>query len=187
MASQRIHPLVRLTLISSAIFLAVMAWLIVDSREDRAGEEDEQPEAAPTAGITAPVDEFLVFADGHGAPPVGMEHDYTAAGIVKLSAALEALGGDLDQLATVRRQADALQGDARSLRHADVARGVFTSAGSMLGRVTGKEVSDLRAAAEAINPDRPLLQQTDAVRHFFRTAAGALRDHSAERNSKGEP
>lgn len=178
--AQHIHPLVRLTLIMSGIFVAVMALLIVAAdRDTREAGDGEEPAAAAIAGAAAPVESFLAFAEGRGAAPVGLAHEYAAQGIVKLSAALEALSGDPDRLADFRLQADRLQRDTASLEHADIAREVLTSAASMLGRITGNDLADVRAAAETIDPDRPLLPQADAVRHFFRSAAGAMRDHAA--------
>jgi hypothetical protein len=130
MASPRVHPLVRLALAMSAVFLAVLAWFVVAGNPQRDAEGDEGRQAVPTTGISAPVREFLSFADGRGVPAVGREHDYAA--------------------------------------------------------VTGRNQTDLRTAAAGIDPDRPLLQQTDSVRGFFATAARAMREHEEERGTTGE-
>ena len=176
-------PLVRLTLIMSASVLGVYAWIIVDlARDDRAVE----PETAPTAGLIAPVEEFLAFAagtPGQDVPAIGLGHEYTAEGLLRLAAAIESLAGDPKvstrrQLSALRNHATRLRDDPSSVAHADIARAAFTSAATLLTDVTGSGADELRRAAGAIDPDRRLLDQMDHIRRGFDLAADHLRRHT---------
>src|SRR5262245_48071947 len=99
----RLPSVVRLTLIMSALYLAFIGWIMLDrERHGRA---------------SAPVQDFLAFADGTpgvgGVPREGLEHEYTAEGIVRLAAAIEALSRGSDRrtparLTRLRQQADLL-------------------------------------------------------------------------------
>jgi hypothetical protein len=164
MAASHVSPLTRVTLMMSAIFLAVLAGLMVTG--NRAGPADErQPRAVATSGIAAgPLQTFVAFAagdPGRDLPAVGPDHRYTSEGIQRLTAAL----GTFDagpgspaarQLARFREQADLLRRDPRSLDHADIVRDVFTSASDIIEAALGQNASALRRSAHAIDPDRPL-------------------------------
>jgi hypothetical protein len=182
-----VPPLVRLTLIMSGIVLGVFAWIIVDlARDDQAVE----PETAKTAGLIEPVEEFLAFAagtPGHEVPAIGLGHEYTAEGLLRLAAAIESLAGDpptvstRQQLSALRNHATRLRDDPTWVEHAGMARAAFTSAAALLTDATGSDADDLRRAAEAIDPDRQLLDQMDRIRRGFDLAADHLRRHTRGR------
>lgn len=176
------QPLVRLTLILSAIFVLLITLMFLESR--MGGDADREPDPAATAGRAAPVEEFIDFATAgpEEGPPVGVEHDYTAEGIRKLAAALRVLvsesgGTATDELAHFDEQADRLGRDRRSHEHADIVRSVFTAAASRLVAITSKDPPELQRAANAIDPRVPLLQQQGRLRQFFRIAAAMIREH----------
>lgn len=170
----------------SAMVLGVFAWIIVDLARDGHAVE---PETAPTAGLIAPVEEFLAFADGtpgHDVPAAGLGHEYTAEGLLRLAAAIESLAGNPKvstrrRLSTLRDHATRLRDDPSSLEHADMARAAFTSAATLLTEVTRSDAVELRRAAGAIDPDRPLLDQMDHIRRGFDVAADHLRRHTRGR------
>jgi hypothetical protein len=124
-----------------------------------------------------------VIAGGGDIPEMGVDHAYTADGIRKLAAALESLAAenaDADtraKLEQFRRDADRLQEDPKSTGHAKIAREVFISAVDVMASIeAGPPATDLRALAESIDPNQPLLGQRDKVRSFFRESAQVIRD-----------
>jgi len=185
-------PLIRLSLLMSVIVLALLAWALVNPLPQKATSRAPQqqveapPEPEPTGGFSAPVQEFLPFAagtPGQDVPPIGLGHEYTAEGILKLAAALESLVPDADhaarrQLTDFAVQGDQLRRSRSSLEHADIVRRVFMSTVDFVGRATGQEISELSRAARAIDPDRTLLPQHEHVRQFFIAAAQILREAS---------
>jgi hypothetical protein len=175
------QPLVRLTLLMSAIFVLI-TLMFVESR--MGGDGDSEPDTVATDGRAAPVEEFIDCATagpGEG-PPVGLEHEYTSEGIRKLAAALRVLvsesgGAVTDELAHFDEQADRLGRDRRSQDHADIVRSVFTAVASELVAITSKDVPELQHAAHAIDPEVPVLQQQAEVRQFVRMTAAVIREH----------
>ena|SRR5688572_12783639 len=101
------QPLVRLTLIMSAIFVLLITLMFVESR--MGGDGESEPDIVATDGRAAPVEEFIDFATAgpEEGPPVGLEHEYTSEGTRKLAAALRVLvsesgGAVTDELALRR-------------------------------------------------------------------------------------
>ena len=78
-------------------------------------------------------------------------------------------------------RAELLRQDARSTEHARQARVAFDGLAGMLGTLaqqrpaTASGVEAVRRAAEAVQPERRLLDQRAAVQSFFERAAAALR------------
>lgn len=159
------------------------------------------PDVAPTSGSgTAPpadVAAFLTFTEASAGSPVGPSHEYAADGIRRLSRALNAIieeqtVGDTDvsdQFARFQAAADRIQSDPEGMRHADRVRAVFTSAAELmtaLQRARRPNAKDLqeqialaRSAAQRVEANRPLLDQTAAVETFFDRAADAIRTMTA--------
>ena len=170
----------------SAIVLGVFAWIIVDLARD---DHPVEHETAPTAGLTDPVEAFLAFAagmPGHDVPAIGLGHEYTAEGLLRLAAAIESLAGDpkvstRQQLSVLRNHARRLRDDPSSVEHADMARAAFTSAATLLADATGSDADELRRAAGDIDPDRKLLDQMEHIRRGFDLAADHLRRHTRGR------
>lgn len=182
--------------------LVLVAWLVIGTLgtdRDPVGdpvvaERPVEPAGEPgdrvvgTAGGTLEaVEEYAAFAEQAEVEP-GEDHEYTAEGIRQLTAALAAHVNQnandsrtRERLDRFRQMADRLQRDPGSEQHAGMTRDVFTSAVDVFesARVDAGDVSQLRATAEAVSPDRPLLDQIERVRQFFRQSAKILQSAAA--------
>ena len=158
------------------------------------------PNLAATSGIDAPppaIAAFLTFAETSIGSPAGPAHEYAADGIRRLTQAMNAIAQQpvaesaiREQLAGFRDKADRIQADPKATGHADQVRDVFTSASDLMSAVQKNrwpdsadlrsQIAEIRAAGTAIDPDRPLLDQTAKLDAFFDRAAGALRAMSAK-------
>ncbi|HEU4631360.1 MAG TPA: hypothetical protein VFS08_16530 [Gemmatimonadaceae bacterium] len=154
--------------------------------------------AASVPGAPDAVNDYLAFAaEGRQRGAVGLDHEYTADGIRRLADALTAVAEQRD-VATdvVSARADSLRGFAGTLqeepnsrRHADLAHRAFLLATRILDdlqragagdSVTGA-VDNARRAAEAVQPQTPLLDQTSAVQRYFDAAGAALETMTGQR------
>jgi hypothetical protein len=152
---------------------------------DTQSEAGQRPEA---------VSAFLTFVEERNAEQsASPAHEYTAAGLHRLADALNAIAesdpgqeatasAELQELETVRAQAEAMQKDPQSLQHADQAREAFSSAASAMQNLQksrfpqlGEQVGGVQEAAAGVDPKRPLLEQTEAIEQFFQRSAAALR------------
>ena len=152
-----------------------------------------QEDAGSVEGSVAPeVTTFLNWNDAHAtSDSMTPDHRHTATGIRSLASALGALAGTADD-ATVKREvvalgnhADTLEQNTASTIHARHARVAFVSLGALLLVVQQNRFPDLAAetgavldAADALDANRPLLDQRSRVRHFFNRAAGMVRQMS---------
>lgn len=148
------------------------------------GTADTQP-----AAVAA----FLNFAEAPAGASAGPAHDYAAEGIRRLSAALDAIvqtrqvaGSNVgERLEGFRRAADRIQENPEATGHANQVRDAFMGAADLMSAVQQSRWSDVselrndieqvRLGAAAIDGDRPLLDQTAAMRDFFDRAAAAVR------------
>jgi hypothetical protein len=136
------------------------------------------------------VNDFLRYSADHRAVDADHSHVYTAEGIRLLAAALEALAyrdasadSSLQSGArAVAGRADLLQRNPASTEHARYARDAFDAAAKLMAAIpnadaasAARQMSALRTAADAVNPDVLLLQQADAVERFFSQADSTLR------------
>lgn len=147
-----------------------------------AGRNDALP-AGTNDALSQPVQEYLSFARGTTELAPGLDHEYTAEGIRRLTEALGAHVGQNPDNAEMRARferfrelAGRVQKDPQSTGHANAVRAVFTSAADVFesARIEAGDVSGLRQTASSIEADQPLLEQTDRVRQFFRQSADAL-------------
>jgi hypothetical protein len=180
--------------IAGVVGVLVIAWIWVARSGNQPGEPvdatAQRPLSEPvgTTGLpTAPVRDYQQFSGviegGRDIPEMGVDHNFTAEGIRKLAAALESLVGEnanadtRAKLEQFRRDADRLQDDPKSTEHAQIVRDVFSAAADVIASFKGgPAAADLRALAESIDPNQPLLRQRDTVRSFFRESAQAIRD-----------
>ena len=187
--------------ILGVILLAGLAWVVIagvgdnepgaeQAVMDRPAEGTGQGEGVGTSGrIPAAIQEYSAFVEDRSELTPGVEHDYTAEGIRRLSAAL---GAYVEQRANdaetrtrferFRETADRLQKDPRSGAHAGMVRDVFTSAADVFesARIDAGDVSGLRETASALSTERQLLDQIDQVKQFFRQSADALERATAK-------
>lgn len=132
---------------------------------------DTMMAGADTMAVFGEFDRFLATP-----PQPGLEHEFIAGGLTRLADVLEArMSTAADRTAELRQAAQAIQQDPAAMTHADRVRRALTTAATLIGELPGQAQSgQLTSAAEAIDPARPLLEQTDAVRRFFETARDAI-------------
>lgn len=183
--------------IVGVLVLLVVGWMAIGALNDEEPVVEQaalqQEGAIGTAGAAVPaaVQDYAAFAGESGQPSMGREHEYTAEGIRRLSAAL---GAFVEQNANdtetrnrfdrFRQAADRLQQDPQSGAHAGTVRDVFTSAVEVFesGRIDAGDVSRLRQTATSISADQPLLEQTDTVKQFFSQSSEALQRAAQQRS-----
>ena len=172
-----------------AIVALVWFWAAAGGDDDEVSREvagGVTPGAAVgTGGGEGAVEQYVAFAapqDGAGAPQVGRDHAYTAEGLRKLGAALGSVTereGDSDSrqaFERFREVADRIQQDPLAASHADQVREAFTRAATVIDSFERGPQQDLRAIAESIEPNRPLLEQQERVQRFFRESAQAIQN-----------
>jgi hypothetical protein len=173
----------------AAVIAAMFVWAAVTEGPARdVVLYDRYSPAGTTGAARGAVDDYLAFAGIGGAaenPAMGLEHDYTAEGIRKLSAALQNLvddDGDADsreKFDRFRQAADRIQQDPASLGHADQVRNAFTMAADVIESLDDvPSAATVRSAAESIDPGQPLLEQKEKIRNFFRESARAIQTAS---------
>jgi hypothetical protein len=188
-----------------AIVLVVLVVAVIRHRQpaQQAATPVAAPAAEATSGaasMPAPVGQYLDFAAAtkdrlHGSathpageraehggataalPPLTLAHDYTAEGLRHLADALAAVeGASASSVAqSLRADADELQKNPKSLRHADIVRDAFDKVAKVVSGRIPDEGRRLRDLASAINANRPLLDQRDAVQEFFVAAGDSVR------------
>ena len=180
--------------IAALLILALVLWWLFGMRDPDATAVVVEPDPttpAASAALPTAVETYVRFVEGTRAgDAMGTDHEFTANGIRNLTAAVEALaargGADIQrELTTLRQQADTLEQNPASLRHAEYTRTAFVTLAGLISAMQqarfptmSGEVASLRDAAERITPDRPLLEQREAVQAFFDQAAGILREAS---------
>ena len=180
-----------------AVLLVVGIWMAStdDSRDDELAASDptpaagygaERPEATPQGGaVDEAVDEYVAFAGltGREAEPasMGREHEYTAEGLRKLTAALNSVvakdgdGESRQRFERFRQTAERIQEDPASRQHANQVRDAFVSASEVISSFENASADEVRAIAESVDPDTPLLEQREKVQRFFQESARQIR------------
>lgn len=141
--------------------------------------------AAAVAAPSGPVADFVAFVSATSATRSEDEqHAYTAGGLRRLATALEGMnpaGAARAQVDLVRQKADSLgitaEGDDR---HADMTRAAFLAAAEAMRALpnaagASAPLASVTRAAEAVRPDRHMLEQKDQIQAFFDAAREALR------------
>jgi hypothetical protein len=192
-------PFDRFWLALGLILAALVAWVLLGRGDTRQAATGEVVAALPptgpaTASVVATardaVGEYVRYTAAHRARrDADHTHEYTAESIRYLAAAIaalaardaagdDALRADADAL---RARADVLQRDPRSTDHAEQAREAFVAAAGLLqtlhdrgGAGTADQLTNLRDAAAAVDPDQLLLRQTAEVQQFFDRASAAV-------------
>jgi len=140
------------------------------------------PESAEPARTPPGVVSFLKFAEREAPETLPLDHSYTAEGIRRLAAAIEALDGSTlarDRARRLRAAAEEMQADPHSLRHADLARAAFDLATQALLALRDVPLkadgaSRLAQAAQAVRRGDPLRIQSAAVDRYFDLAAARV-------------
>lgn len=191
--------------IVGVLLLLLVVWGLVEFFE-----ADEEPQVATVTEVTddeqvgtterqdvayrgeasGQVNEFIRFVEeDEASPEMGKDHEYTAQGIQRLSAALTALADetapdDVDisqKKERMQQSAQRLQQDPESTQHANMIRSTFLEAADLMESIQQRsfpdqesKVEDVRSAAEEIDTDTPTLEQKDDVKDFFKNASEAL-------------
>lgn len=188
--------------IIGALVVALLMGMFLAPDDEDVGEETGADETAVTAyeepgiedraaDVTARIEEwwaggaagFLTFVEGEEpTAEVGRAHEYTSEGITRLASAIEERIEDANlqdetieaRLEQMRQQASDLQAQPDSGRHAAMAREAFVTGADLIATLNQAAAGKVRQAAEAIQPERPLLEQTAQVKQFFQRAGEAL-------------
>lgn len=177
------------------ILLVGLIWLLVEAFDTEEVEEPvvEEPVVTepvePMTGQEVPqrVEAFTNHVETQEVPQeMGPQHEYTSRGIMLLSDALSAVVdrdalGDIDLEArrdTLEQRAQRIQQAPQSPRHANAVRDAFTGAADVMESLQSQypeaNVQQVRQAAQAIDPQTPLLEQRERVQTFFQRASDAL-------------
>lgn len=191
-------------IVAALIILGVLAWLLWGRGDDFDvaavdGTDSTLVGADPNVGMRdsaagmvagTAVAEYLRFVDARSSRMAGQAHEYTSNGLRQLAAALEeiAVGDSTGGVAVqprireIRERADAMQQNPSSTEHALQAREAFVLASSLIAQMRGSGAAGntdaLQQAAMAIEPARPLLEQSDRIEAFFEQAGEAVRSLS---------
>jgi HAMP domain-containing protein len=183
-------------LVGLALLALVGWWIMRDGRDldslvmqDEAGEVADA-RAAEVEGAPGEVNSYLRFVEENRArDEVSRDHSYTADGIRELAGALHALAEQEEservavepRVEYIRERADALERDAEATTHAGITRDAFTNLADVMEmlrqRYSGAQgdVSQVREAANAIEPNTLLTNQAQHVQTFFERSATAVR------------
>jgi hypothetical protein len=147
------------------------------------------------------VENFVEYVNENSArQEADLDHDYTADGIRRLARALDDLadranmdGDDFDaRKDRLKEQADAIQKNPQSLQHANIIRDAFTSAADMMESIQrqaypnhGNQVSQVRQAANNINPNQQTMNQKGQIDTFFERSSQALQAMSTSPKNQG--
>ena len=186
-------------LLLGALVVALLLWFLFGRADDPAAEVSvadtaaagEVAGVAPAATVPATdgempqaVTDFVQFTQAGTAADATVAHDYTADGLRRLADALGAVTASAEvgavdvsqRVAEIRERADAMQQNPASSEHAVQASEATLLAAALMRELPGATGgAEAYSAAQAIRGDRPLLEQTDAVRRFFEQSAAVLR------------
>lgn len=184
-----------------ALVLALLIWAIIAAMDDDADvagvgvDTVAAPVVGPDTGFVgagpAGLDQYMSTCADAPPPEMGRQHEYTAGCIRQLA---DVLGSTVQAdtvgqvalqplLEDVRAHADSVQeSDWQSTDHANRVREAFTSVADLMEGIQRErqvaaedQVQRVRQAAESVQPTRPLMEQDEAVRGFFREAGQAVR------------
>jgi hypothetical protein len=170
------------------IGLEFFKWEKRTSQNGMAGKTTVAP--ITFAKVPEGVSEFARFIrDNPASERMELDHNYTSDTIRRLADALSAISDqqnikDTDikeRLDLLRGYADRLQEDRRSNEHADRVFAAFTLASDLIDSIERHisrnhkyEVAEVRQAAEAVDPDKPLLDQKAEVETFLEKTSRLL-------------
>jgi hypothetical protein len=195
------------------LLVALLVWWLLSRNggmTDLATEQDTTAAAidttstAGTGGATAAsgaIGEFVQWrSDYRARQEADTTHEFTAQGIRLLAAAIADAGRRVDTGGTaiaavsdsIRTHADALQRDWQSTNHANHVRLAFLQAAGALERLreqgfpdAATTVPQVREAAGRVQPNRPLLEQRQAVQQFFDVASQTLQSMQGAASTTG--
>lgn len=190
--------------ITAFVIIGLLMWVGLQFLKDRTKmARDGTPNTtvavpAIVADVPAQVSEFAAFIrDNPAQEMMTLEHNYTSDGIRRLANALAAIVDQQDiraldikdKLDLLRGHADQLQEDHRSTEHADTVRDAFTLASGLIASIEQRikpdmkgDVAEVRRAAEAIDPDKQVLDQQAEVEAFFKKTSRLLNEMAQQKS-----
>ena len=178
------------------VVVVVLLWIGLEfvkwSRKTARDEASGKSVAVPLTVVDspAPVREFESFIRNNPAgESMNLDHNYTSGGIRRLADAIGAIsdqqnmkGVDIkDKLDLLRGYADRLQEERGSNEHANTVVAAFTLASDLIASIQQhthrdlkNELAEVRQTAEAIDPDKLLLDQKAEVETFFEKTSRLL-------------
>lgn len=174
------------------LLLIPLLWFMLRGRKDETVARDTTVATTPVGSTVGPattttttttttaVTEYGTFV---GTTPAAerdetAQHQYTADGIRRLAAAIDAnphAGGVSAQTATMRAMADSIQATApASTRHADMTRAAFDAAVVAMRGIGVSSLSGVESAAKGLRPGATLVSQRAGIQRFFEAARDAL-------------
>lgn len=117
---------------------------------------------------------------------IGRDHQFSSEALRELAGALSAITEEANlqsdpDLQNLKDQADQLQQNPSSDQHANIMSNAFTSAANIIDRVQKQEYPDLeeeasqvKEAAQAVEPTELATNQEDKIKSFFDESADAL-------------
>ena len=169
-----------LVILAVLIAVAAVFWAVTpmgDNDEEGAVVKGAADIVDVNSEITSPVQDYLSFAGTAGGgqiPASDADPTYIVEGLRKLAGALGTLRlGSPDLQVDLRVAAEHLLLNPASTVTTAVVRDDLIAAAEAIEAEHRNEVN-LRFIAESIRQDRPLLDQQDAFREFFRESANAM-------------
>jgi hypothetical protein len=176
------------------LFAAFAAWLLFIRNDNTEPLATAVETAVETADETALIDvhennnivtDYITFIDADTAT-MGIDHVFTNEVFTKLTNAIEAMakeaGYDVKaDIAMAKQLAEEITNDPMVTTHADKIRSGADVLSTCLQSIQqakypslSAEVSEVKNAATAINPETLTLDERNAVKSFFRKAADLL-------------
>ncbi len=176
-----------------ALVLAALIYYFGFYKEDNVINDDTMTEEVVTTdqndqmmgdmSNVAIIDEYRMYIDN---PQMGLDHEYTSTGLMKLVDATRQTASALDvdinaDLAEADAKAGEIKNNPKSLVHANMIRDASLILTRAMKTIQSErspdcqpEFNQVQMAANNINVDKPTLDQKDAVKAFFNSSEKLL-------------
>ena len=153
------------------------------------GEDDDDTRQEQTIGIrenNSTVEEYISFVRNSERDDMGLDHEFSNEALLLLADAIDAMADEVDvdlnnDFKGVRDNADHITDDPTSTDHANHIRTSALTLTSELGNIQreeypelSNEITDLKAAANSIDPNVLTNDQRNSVMSYFDKAADVL-------------
>lgn len=170
--------------------VALLLYLFVFNKNEKNENADTEPSAASVNLIdgreaNSTVASYVTFVQADTSA-MSLDHTYTNTAFLKLNDAINAMAGEVRfdvkaDLDLAKQHADSITHNPFETTHADhirAAADIFSMSLQNLQQAKypslAIEAASVKTAAAGINPEMLTLEQRDAVKNFFREAAGLL-------------
>jgi hypothetical protein len=162
--------------LGAILLLLLLGWCAMRDR----GVGD----GAAAGATNGPVRDFVTYVTTRDTTQeTEANHQYTAGGVRRLAAALEAIAGEDVNIKvyadSMRSSVDRLQRSSDSDVHADDAKAAFSAAVSAIAQITQargaqSDAGSMRAIYNDLSSQQPLVPQLSVVQRFFEAARDAV-------------